>query len=107
MESVLKNTLIGATLIALSACGSDGTSSDGGGNSGEDVSFCVTRTLRTVYTNDCEFDVNVIVFEIGAQPFKINANRPVTRSASGNSFGACRVPSVPMLNASASGFTCS
>jgi len=95
-----------ALLTALSACGSDGTSSSGGGM-GMDASSCVTRTLRTVYSNDCEFDVNVILLEPGAEPFRVNANRGVTRSASGNPFGACREPSVPILNADSSQFTCS
>lgn len=92
--------------IGLSACGSDGTSSTGGG-ADKDASSCVTRTLRTIYTNDCEFDVNVILLETGATFFRVNANRGVTRSASGNPFGACRAPSEPILNADSSQFTCS
>lgn len=93
--------------VAITAgCGSDASTSDGGGSSA-DASFCVTRSLRTVYTNDCEFDVNVIIFEVGAQPFEINANSAKSQPESGNSFGACRAPSVPILNASSSGFSCS
>ena len=106
MDNYIKS-LTAALLIAMVAgCGSDATTSEGGGSS-MDASFCVERTLRTVYTNDCEFDVNVIIFEIGAQPFEVNANSAKTQPESGNSFGACRAPSVPILNASSSGFTCS
>ncbi len=106
MEDLGKILMVGAITLGLSACGSDGTSSTGGG-ADKDASSCVTRTLRTVYTNDCEFDVNVILLKEGATFFKVNANRSVTRSASGNNFGACRVPSEPILNADSSQFTCS
>ncbi|MBX2869475.1 MAG: hypothetical protein KTR18_12410 [Acidiferrobacterales bacterium] len=106
MESLRKLLLVGAISLGLSACGSDGTSSSGGGTD-KDASSCVTRTLKTVYTNDCEFDVNVILLEDGATFFRVNANRATTRSVSGNPFGACRAPSEPILNADSSQFTCS
>ena len=106
MDNISKTLTVGLLIAGLAGCNSDATTSEGGGASA-DVSFCVERSLRTIYTNECDFDVNVIIFEIGAQPFEVNANSAKTQPESGNSFGACRVPSVPILNASSSGFTCS
>ncbi len=104
MEGLYKVAAITTVVAVLSGCGSDGTSTNAGGL---DASSCVTRTLKTVYTNDCEFAVNAILFETGATPFKINENSAKTQSSSGNSFGACRFPSVPVLNADSSNFSCS
>ena len=93
MGKLAKTLSVGLLTALVAGCNSsDGTTSEGGGSSA-DASFCVTRTLRTVYANDCEFDVNVIVFEPGAQPFEVNANSAKTQSESVNSFGACRAPS--------------
>lgn len=108
MDNITKTLTAGLLIAGLAGCSSDATTSEGGGGGASaDASFCVERTLRTVYTNECEFDVNVIIFEPGAQPFEVNANSAKTQPESGNSFGACRAPSVPILNASSSGFTCS
>lgn len=104
MENMYKFTAIGLVVAVMSGCGSDGTSTNAGGM---DASSCVTRTLKTIYTNDCEFAVNAILFEPGASPFKINENSAKTQAASGNSFGACRFPSVPVLNSDSSNFSCS
>ena len=104
MKSIIKAFSIGVLATTVAACGSDGTSSNAGTDN--DASSCVTRTLRTIYSNDCDFDVNVIVFERGAEFFLIRANRAVTKSETGNSFGACRAPSIPVLNADASNFSC-
>jgi len=101
-----KTVAVAGLLAAVGACSSDGTSSTGGGM-GQDASSCVERTLRTVYSNDCDFDVYAIILDVGEEPFRINANRAVTRSETGNSFGACRAPSMPVLSADASTFTCS
>ena len=105
MKYLIHMILIGALTAMVSGCSSDGSSSSGG-NLSQDASSCVTRTLRTVYFNDCAFDVNVIIFEVGQNFFLLRSDRSRTRSETGNSFGACRVPSEPVLNASSSGFSC-
>jgi len=100
------NRIITISLLSsvLGACGSGGTSSSGGG--GEDASSCVSRTFNTVYVNECNFDINVIVLEPGATSFHISANNASTQPASSSPFGACRAPSVPVLNSNNSSFTC-
>ena len=105
MKKIYQIASIGLATALVSGCGSDGTVSTGG--AGMDASNCVTRTIKTVYANDCDFDVNAIILEAGATAFEIHANRAVTKKASGNSFGACRAPSQPVLNGDASSFTCS
>ena len=106
MKAVTKIISVAIATMLLSACSSDGTSSSGGDVT-KDASSCVARTLRTLYTNECEFDINAIILEPGANFFRINANRAETRSESGNSFGACRVPSEPILSADSASFICS
>jgi len=109
MKSMHKYAVVFLGILFLSGCGSDGTpsSSSGGGASGADASKCVTRSLKAVYVNECDYAVNVIIFEAGATPFRINADSAKSQSSSGNSFGACRAPSMPVLNSDSSGFTCS
>ncbi len=91
--------------LSLSACSDSGTSS--GGGSGEDASGCVKRTFDRIYTNTCDYDVNVILLEADATAFSIDENDAVSRSSSGASFGACRAPSIPVLNDENNGYTCS
>ncbi len=93
-------------LVAAGLAGcSDGTTSSGGG--GEDASDCVERTLNTIYANDCKYDVNVIIFKAGEKAFRVKGENASTRSSTGAGFGACRSPSIPVLNATHSGYTCS
>lgn len=104
----LLTTRIGiAGLLAcmLSACDSGGTSSSGGDPN--EATSCVTRSLKTVYVNECEYDVNVILLEKGERHFRVKSDDASTRSVSNRKFGACRVPSIPILNSDADGFRCS
>ena len=101
-SQLLAFTLFG---VVLSGCSTDSTTSSGG--SGLDASKCLTRSIKTVYTNECDYDINAIILQGGAQPFLIEANSSKTRSASGNSFGACRAPSMPILSPDAGSFSCS
>ena len=92
------------TVVFLNACSSSSSSS---GGSGEDARDCVKRTLNTVYTNTCEFDVNVLILKKGETVFKIDSDDATTRSASSTAFGACRAPSEPVANSDFSSYTCS
>lgn len=93
--------LLGATLVG---CDSDGTSSGGGTNA--DASHCVTRTLRRIYTNECNYDVYVRLIESGSPVFKINKDNARTRSPSRVDFGACRAPAEPVLTRSGTDYIC-
>ena len=90
--------------LFLSACSSSSSSS---GGSGEDARDCVKRTLNTVYTNTCEFEVNVLVLKKGEKVFDIGSDDVTTRSASSTAFGACRAPSIPVPSGDFSSYACS
>lgn len=90
--------------VLLSACSSSSSSS---GGSGEDARNCVKRTLNTVYTNTCEFDVNVLLLKKDEKVFKIDSDDATTRSASSTAFGACKAPSQPVPRSDFSSYTCS
>ena len=107
MNTISRIIILGTLTTLLGACSSGGSSSSGsGGGSNQDASRCVSRTLNEVYVNECDFDINAIVFQANAKPFLINANNASTQSSGGGSFGACRAPSVPVLNAGNTGFKC-
>ena len=93
-----------STSFILAACSSSSSSS---GGSGEDARDCVKRTLNTVYTNTCEFEVNVLLLKNGAKVFNIDKDDVTTRSASTTPFGVCRAPSVPVPTSDFSSYTCS
>ena len=88
----------------LTACSSSSSSS---GGSGEDARDCVKRTLNTVYTNTCEFEVNVLLLKADAKVFNVGSDDAATRSASSTPFGVCRAPSVPVPTSDFSSYTCS
>ena len=92
------------SIFLISACSSSSSSS---GGSGEDARDCVKRSLNTVYTNTCEFDVNVLVLKKDEKVFKIDSDDASTRSASSTPFGACRAPSEPVPKSDFSSYTCS
>jgi len=93
-----------APVLILAGC-SDGTTSSGG--IGEDASHCVERSLNTIYTNECSYNVNVIIFKAGEKAFTVKGDNASTRSSTRAGFGACRVPSLPVLNANNDGYDCS
>lgn len=97
--------LLFTSALFLAGC-SDGTTSSGGGG-GEDASDCIVRSLSTIYTNECKYDVNVIIFKAGEKAFTVRAENASTRSSTSAGFGGCRTPSIPMLNASNDGYSCS
>ena len=92
--------------LLVSACDNSSITSSGSGSSDQSASKCVTRTLSTVYTNECRFKVNVILIEAGARPFGIGANSAVTRPSSSRSFGVCEHPSTPVLTEDNRKFYC-
>ncbi len=97
--------ITGLLALAVAACDSGGTSSSGGDPN--EATKCVTRSLGTVYVNECEYDVHVILLEEDAKYFRVKADNASTRTISKRKFGACRVPSIPLLNSDADGFRCS
>jgi len=104
LSKISLGVLVTASTIALAGC-SDGTTSSGG--IGEDASNCVERSLNTIYTNECSYDVNVIIFKAGEKAFTVRSDNASTRSSTGAGFGACRVPSIPVLNSANDGYDCS
>lgn len=104
MTRLTGSILFVSVAAALAGC-SDATTSSGGG--GEDASDCITRSLNTIYTNECKYDVNVIILKAGEKAFTVRAENASTRSSTGAGFGSCRTPSIPILNASNDGYSCS
>jgi hypothetical protein len=108
MKSIYSILCIGLSALLLIACGGSGTSSsNGSSSSNDDASHCVSRSFGTIYVNECNFAVNVIILDDGETSFRIGSDDATTRTITDESFGACRVPSVPILNANNNGFHCS
>ena len=107
MKNIKRTIAVSLLTAFLTACGSDGASSSSGGEISKDASNCISRSLGTVYVNECAFDVNVILLKPGASSFNINANDAETGASGGSSFGACRAPSIPVPNTSYNSYSCS
>lgn len=104
LSTLTKLSSLFAIALALSSCESGSSSSSGG--SAVDAKECIKRTLATVYINECDYDVNVIILKKGEKHFKVKADDASTRSASDEDFGACKAPSIPVLSSDSKSYVC-